>query len=221
MSCKAIALVGLLLARPVLAEVEVRVDKFSGMTTITTVTDMKLVGGFRRLCDRPLQRWTAVVPEAGSSAGLTIGVTTIAACPDWKFLRCHDLRALVDGERLAFPDGDHDGESNGVGVEERVLILIDPQVVSQVADATTVEFQLCRTSWRMLAAEQAELRKFRDSVTAFSRDRGHGDPFALPDPMAESAPQPTAGFTCTAEQRSVIQAVGLSPAQVEAACGAP
>jgi len=217
------AALGLVLAaQAVRAEVEVKYDRFERSTTVTAAQRPGGASFRQNLCSRPVSFWVAVVPD-DPQTGTLVGLQLAAYCSDWTYSRCHSLVALADGEQIRFDQTSHDGDVRSSGrVTEKISTAIGYDVLTRLAAANSVEFQLCRSEWTLSAAELADLRGFKARFDEVSREKGIAEPppaAGAASPSGPKAAESAPGFSCTNQQREVMKSVGLSGAQIAAACG--
>jgi hypothetical protein len=76
----------------------------------------------------------------------------------WRYLRCHSVDMLVDGQPVALGESDHDGSVFRGGVSEHVTVDLDPAALRLVTTAHEVRVRVCNDSWtisqEMLSAMQ-------------------------------------------------------------------
>lgn len=84
---------------------------------------------------------------------------------DWRYLRCHHVDMLVDGQPLALTDEEHDGRVLRGGVSEHVSVRLDGAALQVLLAAREVRARICADAWtftpRMMAGF-VELRAHLD-----------------------------------------------------------
>jgi len=78
---------------------------------------------------------------------------------EWQFLRSRELYALVDGERLALGEGDHDGDVRLGGVSEWLIYQLPAEVFYKLGTARHVEIKVGDME---LTLKDEHLEAFRD-----------------------------------------------------------
>jgi hypothetical protein len=70
-------------------------------------------------------------------------LTLISSSREWRFLKNHALNALIDGERLALGEGQHDGKvDRGDAVSEYIAFNLTKEQFEKIANGKSVEIQL-------------------------------------------------------------------------------
>lgn len=84
---------------------------------------------------------------------------------EWKYLQCHGVVFIADGQRMSGLQTIHDGKVTTTGgamrVNETVAVILTKANAKQLAQAKSVEVQLCKTEF---ALAQAQIRAIRDVV---------------------------------------------------------
>ena len=78
---------------------------------------------------------------------------------EWQFLRSRELYALVDGERLALGEGDHDSDIRFGGVSELLIYQLSADVFYKLGTAHHVELKIGNME---LTLKDEHLEAFRD-----------------------------------------------------------
>lgn len=87
-----------------------------------------------------------------------IGLLLTTESKDWRYLKCHSLDLLVDGNPVQL-ETKHDGDINKGFVTEKISSLIKPELVKQVAAASEVKGRLCQTVFKINTAKWIDLAK--------------------------------------------------------------
>ena len=81
---------------------------------------------------------------------------------EWDFLRNRDLYLIIDGERVSFSDGHHDGKVGGGGISERLLFEIPRDTFTKIATAKSVELRVGSYQTKL---KDEHLQAFRDLMS--------------------------------------------------------
>lgn len=113
--------------------------------------------------------------------------------PTWRYLRCHTVDALVDGEPLTMPEFQHDGETVHGGVTESVIGHFGDGDIETMARARSVRFRVCRDVYELDQQQLRSLRTMLDRFRAMTSPPVEAADAAVAAPMdaaQESAPPP-------------------------------
>lgn len=106
---------------------------------------------------------------------------------EWRYLRCHDVDALVDGTPMPLPRFSRDGEVGHGMVFERVSAEVPIETLRAMAQASVVRMRVCSDEVRL---EGEQLRTLRDFLA-------RQPPTAPPtETSATSAPASVAMLPC-------------------------
>lgn len=97
---------------------------------------------------------------------VAMGITLFAT--SWRYLRCHDVDALVDGEPLAMPEFQHDGEAVRGGVTESVVGQLGDGDIETMARARSVRVRVCRDVYTLNQQQLQSLRRMLDRFRAMT-----------------------------------------------------
>lgn len=145
---------------PEAPEVERNVDEFSGVETVTYQSGVEWEDG-RTDPSRLL------IVVAGGRVRLTIH----GAHDEWRWLRCHSLHLLVDGERVPLGEPDHQGRAASRGVIESVAADA-PNLLQALGEAQSMRARVCNDVFAVPEAfmphvrHLAELSAFVDASEA-------------------------------------------------------
>jgi hypothetical protein len=138
------------------AEIEIKYDRFKNNTvvqtspkTLTAGTPIKpilyLIGGYDgQTPSRP--------------ALCVLGFASIS--PNWKFLRCHSLYCLADGNPVELPPSKHSGNVGKSYVLERISAMVPFSIIEQLSKCEKVEFKICNTEFALSKDEIEDLKTF-------------------------------------------------------------
>lgn len=144
--------------------VSVRYDRFKDSTALNLdLKNASLIRKWRREyekrpCLHPHISFEGKVPKDQSPL-VTVGFFSISK--DWKFLRGHDLYALVDSKPMEMPKTKREGGIIGGFVSETIFFKLSWEDFCKLCDAQVVEFQLGLEEFKVGEPEFALLRQFR------------------------------------------------------------
>lgn len=135
-------------------------DKFQGTTVYTWDAESGV-------WYRPRLSFTA--EQKGREVPPSIDASINMSSPDWQYLRCHDVTFLVDGERMPYSgaqtgNAGYNDSMRMAEVYERVSFQMPIADAIKIANAGTVEYQVCRDEHEMLPKDQEGLRKVLDGL---------------------------------------------------------
>lgn len=69
---------------------------------------------------------------------------------EWRYLKCHTLDLLVDGNPVPLPEAKHDGNVKSGFISEHVSVDLSAEVVRKLAGATSIKWRICNdvTEWQ-------------------------------------------------------------------------
>jgi hypothetical protein len=76
---------------------------------------------------------------------------------DWEYLRCHDVRWLLDGKRWAPKETGHEGQVFNGGVAEMMLFTLTLPEMEAIGAAKSAEFQVCTDEFALTAEQSAAI----------------------------------------------------------------
>lgn len=89
---------------------------------------------------------------------------------EWRYLRCHNVDMLIDGEPVDLPEPEHDGDVMTGGVHESVSVRLDPATLGAILAANEIRVRVCRDAWTFTPRMMAGLVQFRETVFPPSED---------------------------------------------------
>lgn len=138
-------------------EIEVKVDRFDGSTTVQTKVPTKP----KTLVKRP--RFDLIGRYTGEAQRTKPGIAImlISLSEEWQYLSCNTTYWLVDDKPLGLPQPTHKGSiRSGFVVEYLIIAPVPLSALQQMAAAKKVEFKVCNDEFTLNKEEMADLRKF-------------------------------------------------------------
>lgn len=83
---------------------------------------------------------------------------------DWRYLRCHSLSFLADGQRVQTSPADHDGSVQTYGVLEKIGVEMPTAEFFKMAGAAKVEGKLCNVEFSLSIKQVFALREFANRM---------------------------------------------------------
>lgn len=87
----------------------------------------------------------------------------------WRFLRCHSLYLLADGERISTTDPIHQGEIGRSVLNEWVRVLVKDEELEKMAYAKNVKGRLCNYEFTLSPEQIAQVRVLYEEYQASPR----------------------------------------------------
>ncbi|MDR1529897.1 MAG: hypothetical protein LBS40_05810 [Burkholderiales bacterium] len=100
-----------------------------------------------------------------------------------RYLKCHDVNWLADGERIKTPDANlvsSDKMKYGRVSEAIKQSHVEKATIEKIANAKKAEFQICLDEFELTPDEQAELREFLKRVEKAETERAKTNARARP-----------------------------------------
>ena len=91
-------------------------------------------------------------------------ISVRSASERWRYLECHQLRFLADGQPVQTAEAEHNGSVIHGGVTESVSVHISAAEIARMASARTVRGKLCNDEWAFSPAQIAQLGEFHRRV---------------------------------------------------------
>ena len=82
----------------------------------------------------------------------------------WKYLECHPLAFLIDGQPYQVGETEHDGTVGRGYVREYIKFAVPLNLVERMAQARVVEGKLCNTEFKFKSETLRSLRDFVSTV---------------------------------------------------------
>jgi hypothetical protein len=156
-----------LISNPLLAEVSIESDRFTGDTTIVA-RQRPFLGTYP--CLRPGAVWTSVLGHDAVEQPSVVMLSFEATCAGWLYLECHHVHALKDGQPYSLPDSEHKGNVLSTGsVNESVRLMLTLDQVKDLAAAKALEFRICNTEIKFKKKELQDIGGFIKAIEASIR----------------------------------------------------
>lgn len=120
------------------ATVNVERDEFTGQTNVMAEALMPPFGFTVRLI---------TTAEAAHAVGASLSFSRPSE--HWRYLRCHSVDMLVDGQPLSLGRAEHDGSVYMGGVGETVSVQLTPDALRRVTTAREVRVRVCNDAWTL------------------------------------------------------------------------
>lgn len=122
------------------AAVRVARDEFTGRTTIEYGAPVEWEDGHRQRAD-----FTVLVNPAPMTGALSITTSHRR----WRWLECHALHMLVNGEIVELDESDHDGRVGSGYVVEQVRVPLSRDAIVALTQASEVRVRICNDVMRL------------------------------------------------------------------------
>jgi hypothetical protein len=163
------------------AEIVVAYDRFKGITKVATKPTLP-----------PYQR-----PEIHMGAALpketphlpAFYLNIVYRTQRWEYLSCHQTYWLADGKPVMLPQPTHQGDVDGGGVLEQLLIApIELEQFQQLARAQQVEYKICNDEYRASPAAMQDFQTVLSYIQKFQP--GESSSKFSSTPPSSSTPPP-------------------------------
>lgn len=143
--------------------IQMKYDRFKAETTIGL--KIELAPKFLPLQRKKpyLQGGINFKGDIATEEAPTVMMAFFAINEEWKFLKYHDLLALVDNEPMEMPETNHDGSVMRGAVIEAIYFGLDWEKFCKLCDAEKVEFRLGLEEFEMSQIEFNILRQLRQA----------------------------------------------------------
>jgi hypothetical protein len=136
--------------------VSVQYDRFTKSTTVT------MDDSYRLTEDRPK---LLIIGDAESKS-VTLGlISTRSLEQGWRYLYCHPLAILADGNPVSVGETKYDGRT-GDWLLESVSVHTNADTIRRLAGSRQVEMKLCGTEFALNQYETAALKEFSRNLDA-------------------------------------------------------
>lgn len=151
-------------------------DRFSGSTT-AKLEGMTVTAGGEFLA----------LSFAAQDGVLSVSLLRMGS--GWRYLKCHRLDWLIDGEPARIPHTRHDGSVMPTGdVQELVYGAFPQDAAKRMAEALTVEGRLCRDEFKLTTAQVEQVLEFAHAAGLWRPTRAPQREDASPAPKLRPAP---------------------------------
>lgn len=141
------------------SHVEVRTDEFRGTQTVQFTS-----GVLWEQPNIPPARLYVFVRSA-TTARMAISLRS----PEWRWLRCHSIELLVDGEPIPLAESMHEGDvERSGGVSELVSVALPDGFVNRLDQVQNLRARVCRDVFILSPASLADLRRVPSLVAGLT-----------------------------------------------------
>ena len=130
-------------------------DKHQGARNFFSVVGGSGVQGIEPL----LFEATAIRGDDGEIKSASLGFScSTGVALGWRYLDCHAVEALVDGNPFPLGPEDYSGDVAGDSLLEEIHVRLPPADLRALAAARKVNFRVCSTVYQLTPEDQAGLR---------------------------------------------------------------
>lgn len=141
------------------AEIKVKVDSFTGKTTVNTKPtpfterpSFNLLGRYRDETDKP---------------NAVLSILLYSSSPTWQYLHCYSTFWLADNKPINLPQPTHKGfVGTGFVMEHLAITPVPLSALQQMATAQKVEFKVCNDEFTLTTEEMKDLKRFVEIFTS-------------------------------------------------------
>ena len=149
------------LDEPYEGNIEVKFDRFE-KATAGVLDDLTIRDRFGREAFEVALLFT--VPGEHTAFPETVSMILRSSSKDWRYLRCHSLALLADGNRVQTSEAKHNGSVLSYGVSEAVVVLMPTAEFFKMAGAAKVEGKLCNVEFSLNIKQVFALREFANRM---------------------------------------------------------
>ncbi len=149
------------LSEPYEGEIEVKYDRFNNLTggSLGGIKVRNSAGG-----DEIDITVLFAVPGEHREFPESVFLRVWSSSRDWRYLRCHSLTFLADGQRVATKPATHDGSVETYGVLEKIGTEMPTSEFFKMAGAARVEGKLCNVEFSLNIKQVFALREFANRM---------------------------------------------------------
>ena len=133
--------------------VSVQPDRFDGHTKIVAVThgpdNVPQLMLFASVKDHKLQ---------------IVSLSIQSSSKEWKYLRCHSVKWLIDGKPVDLGIPEHQGDVSLGGVTESVTFPFSMAKLNLLAKAEKIEFKICNDEITLDDTDVIEISNFKTAI---------------------------------------------------------
>ena len=151
--------------------VEAKYDRFTELTTIT-LSEERVMEFISTSYLRP--RLIATITFKGkvpTDSTPSVGLILVSINESWKYLKNHELYALVNDKPMTMPETEHQGQTWADGdVIESIIFVLDWDRFCKLCEAQKVEFKLGTKEFKIAAVERGALKMVRKKYEEMLKD---------------------------------------------------
>ena len=145
------------------AEIEIKFDRFTNKTTVSSPVANQLVS---RADTALTPNWFATYTGKKPTELLSgMALTFWKINKSWEYLQCHSAAMLADGLPFPLAKSTHSGTVGRGYVVERIKVPFTLANVKKLSEAKLVEFKICNTEGRFSEDDLQDLREFIKALT--------------------------------------------------------
>lgn len=149
------------LDEPYEGSIAVKFDRFE-KATAGVLDDLAIRDRFGREAFEVAFLFT--VPGEHTAFPETVSMILRSSSKDWRYLRCHSLALLADGNRVQTSEAEHNGSVMSYGVSEAIVVLMPTAEFFKMAGAAKVEGKLCNVEFSLNIKQVFALREFANRM---------------------------------------------------------